>query len=238
MSELTQQGFDRRLEWGPRGLAALLPSADVVIVVDVLSFCTAVDVAVGRGAAVYPARWSDDAPEVLARDRGAMLAVGRSRVSPEHPYSLSPASLSAIPSNTRLVLPSPNGAAISTEAARGAAAVFAGCIRNASAVAAAARDAGDCIAVIAAGEQWPDGSLRPALEDLVGAGTILHALGGGPSPEARAAILTARNVTSDDLMSCASSRELIEQGYEEDVRIAMAAGASTTAPVLVDGAFT
>jgi phosphosulfolactate phosphohydrolase-like enzyme len=67
---------------------------------------------------------------------------------------------------------------------------------------------------------------------------ILDALGGRPSPEARAAILTARNVTSDDLMSCISSRELIEQGYEEDVRIAMAAGASTSAPMLVDGAFT
>jgi 2-phosphosulfolactate phosphatase len=238
VSELTQGGFDRRFEWGPAGLAALVPTADVVIVVDVLSFSTAVDVAVCRGAAVYPAQWKDDAAATLAYDRGALLAVGRSRVSAEHPYSLSPASLSALPSGSRLVLPSPNGATISAEAARGAAAVFAGCVRNAAAVAAAARDAGDSVAVIAAGERWPDGSLRPALEDLVGAGMILDALGGRPSPESRAAILTARNVTSADLMACASSRELIEQGYEEDVRIAMAAGVSTSAPVLVDGAFT
>jgi len=235
---VAQDGFDRRFEWGPRGLAALLPSADVVIVVDVLSFSTSVDVAVGRGVAVYPAPWKDDAATALAGDLGAMLAVGRSRVSAEHPYSLSPASLSAIPSGSRLVLPSPNGATMSADAVRGGTAVFTGCIRNASAVAAAARDAGDSVVVIAAGEQWPDGSLRPALEDLVGAGMILDVLGGRPSPEAKAAILTARNVAYEDLMSCASSRELIEQGYDEDVRIAMAAGASTSAPMLVDGAFT
>jgi 2-phosphosulfolactate phosphatase len=115
--------------------------------------------------------------------------------------------------------------------------VFTGCIRNAAAVAAAARGAGDTVAVIAAGEQWPDGSLRAALEDLVGAGMILDALGGRPSPEATAAILTARGVTSDDLVACASARELIEQGYAEDVRIALAADVSTVAPVVVDGAF-
>lgn len=238
MPALSQDGFDRRFDWGPAGLAALLPSADVVIVVDVLSFSTAVDVAVGRGAAVYPARWKDEAAAALARDRGAVLAVGRSRVSTEHRYSLSPGSLAAIPAGSRLVMPSPNGATLSADAAGGATAVLTGCIRNASAVSAAARNVGDTIAVIAAGEQWPDGSLRPALEDLVGAGMILDGLGGRPSPESRAAMLAARSVTSDDLMSCASSRELIGQGYEEDVRIAIAAGASTSAPMLVDGAFT
>ena len=238
MSALSQDGYDRRFEWGLAGLAALLPGADVVVVVDVLSFSTAVDIAIARGAAVYPARWNDDAAAVLARDRRAMLAVGRSRVSAEHPYSLSPASLMTIPPSSRLVLPSPNGAAISVEAERRPAAVFTGCIRNAAAVAAAARSAGDTVVVVAAGEKWPDGSLRPALEDLVGAGRILDALGGRPSPESGAAILAARGATSDDLMSCASARELIGQGYEEDVRIALPADVSTAAPILVDGAFT
>ena len=59
-----------------------------------------------------------------------------------------------------LVLPSPNGATISLEAnCRGY--VLAGCLRNRSAVASRAAALGGPFGIIAAGERWSDGTLRP-----------------------------------------------------------------------------
>lgn len=51
-----QAEFKNRFDWGEAGLRRLAPHSDVVVVVDVLSFATAVDIAVGRGATVYPYR--------------------------------------------------------------------------------------------------------------------------------------------------------------------------------------
>jgi hypothetical protein len=100
-------------------------------------------------------------------------------------------SLADIPPGTRLVLPSPNGAALSllagTIAAPAGAAVVAACLRNARAVAAFACHGGGSVAVIACGERWPDRSLRPAWEDLVGAGAVMADLPGRRSPETQAA---------------------------------------------------
>lgn len=150
-----QGEFRERFEWGEAGIRRLAPGADVVVVVDVLSFATAVDVAVGRGAIVYPYRWRDETAATFARRVGAELAVDRGTEGAAAPYSLSPASLLTIPPGTRLVLPSPNGATLVALAADLGAAVIAGSLRNARAVAAACRTAGKTIAVIAAGERWP-----------------------------------------------------------------------------------
>ncbi len=53
MSAYEQEGFAVRFEWGPEGARELGRSSRVVIVVDVLSFSSAVDVAVARGAGVF-----------------------------------------------------------------------------------------------------------------------------------------------------------------------------------------
>ena len=78
----------------------------------------------------------------FAQSINATLAVDRKRLSTETPYSLSPASLTAIPAETSLVLPSPNGSAISALAAQLGRPMLAGCLRNAAAVAAAAKQSG------------------------------------------------------------------------------------------------
>lgn len=236
-----QAAHDARFEWGAEGVRRLAPDADVVIIVDVLSFSTAVDVAVERGAAIYPCRSEDEAAG-LAGEHRALWAVSRSRVNAVHPYSLSPASLLALPPGARLVLPSPNGATLALLAEESGAAVLAGCLRNAVAIARAARELGESVAVIAAGECWPDdGTLRPAVEDLAGAGAILDALrAADPSPEAQAAIELFRAWSghlSEHLHRCASARELLAAGFADDVRVAVQLNASRAVPVLTGGAF-
>jgi len=151
-----QAEYDLRCEWGLAGGRALAPLGDVLIVVDVLVFSTAVDIAVARGASVLPYRWRDSSAEAFAKSKGALLASPRSAGG----YSLSPPSLQAIPAGTALVLPSPNGSALCTMA--GAGATFTACLRNCRAVAAHVRARGSDIAVIPAGEQWGDGFVQPS----------------------------------------------------------------------------
>jgi len=228
---------------GAEGVRRLAPVSDVVVIVDVLSFSTCVDVAVSRGATVFPYRWRDASAETFAHERDALLAVSRGETTPEHPYSLSPLSLETLPHGARLVLPSPNGATLAVLAADAGAAVIAGCLRNARAVATAARALGRTITVIAAGERWDgDGApLRPAIEDMIGAGAILAALRPTtPSPEAIAAIAVyaaAAAALFPFIAACSSGRELALLGYAADVEIAAQQDASEVVPLLRGGAF-
>jgi 2-phosphosulfolactate phosphatase len=216
-------------EWGPRGLDRLASTCDVLVIVDVLSFSTAVEIATSRGARVLPVPWADGARGDRTTERGTIVAGPRGSGGP----SLSPASLLAIDSGVRLVLPSPNGAELRTRAPSKP--VLAGCLRNARAVAKAALRLGDRIGVVAAGERWPDGSLRPALEDWLGAGAILVHLEADRSPEADAAVDAfrgARSTLAERLRRCMSGRELLERGFERDVALAAELDASAWVPRL------
>ena len=226
-------------------MGALHVGADgAVVVVDVLSFTTSVSVLVERGTAVYPVPWRDSRAECLAREHGAALAVGRREMSEENPWSLSPAALLQATAPERLVLPSPNGSAI---AAAGPGLVLAACLRNASAVGRYLREQGFGIdrplTVVPAGERWPDGSLRPALEDLLGAGAVLASLDlqDALSPEAAAASLVYASLDAASLVdrvhNCASGQELIRNGFSQDVEVAVEVDASDVIPVLQDGCF-
>jgi len=230
-----QADFDIRCEWGEKGLSHLLPTSDVTIVVDVMSFSTCVSVAVGRGAIVYPYRYKDDSAAIFAQSVGAEAAGARGKAR----YSLSPASLLLLEEGGRLVLPSPNGAALSL--ATGETPTFAGCLRNARAVARSAQRIGRKIAVIPAGERWKeDSSLRPAFEDLIGAGAVISHLKGSLSVEARMAMQAFLNVRQDllpSLQACSSGRELREMGFEEDIPLIARLDAEEYAPILRNGAY-
>src|SRR6478735_7143192 len=230
------------MEWGPTGASAIGADVDVAVVVDVLSFTTTLSVAVERGIRVHPFRWKDERAAAHAAELDAVLA------GPRGPgVSLSSAAMLEVRGVERIVLPSPNGSAISAGLVDRGATVVGACLRNRSAVAhwlAPRVAAGERVAVIAAGERWPDGSLRPAVEDLWGAGAVLAGLvdlgHADLSPEARVAELAFRAVVARlpaDLPRCASGRELVDAGFGPDVDVASGLDASDVVPVLRDGFF-
>jgi 2-phosphosulfolactate phosphatase len=243
-ADVSQVSAAWRLDWGAEGLRALAPHSDVVVIVDVLRFSSAVCAALEAGMTVWPFPCEHGDAAAYAAERQAILA-GRREFGE---LSLSPTDLLNGPAGTRLVLPSPNGSFLSFGArAAGADWVLAGCLRNASAVAAVARRlAGPdgAVAVIAAGERWgtPAGPLRPAVEDLLGAGAILAALdpsgAASPpkcSPEAAAARAAFRDAAPDlgaALRDSASGRELCGRGWDDDVDMAAALDATSVVPLL------
>jgi 2-phosphosulfolactate phosphatase len=226
-----QTQFDLRCEWGLAGLQAVGADVDAIVIVDVLSFTTALDIAVSNGARVFPYRWKDDSAKAFALSRNAILAGNRRE---REAFSLAPASLRAIPAGTALVLPSPNGSTLSLHVK--SVPTFAACLRNAPAVARQASLRGSRIAVIPAGERWSDDSLRPCVEDLVGAGAVLASLPGTMSPEAElavAAFLACRDTLRERLSTCGSGRELIGRGFPEDIELAAEYAVSSAAPILL-----
>lgn len=238
-----QLPYSVRCEWGLDGARAVVPGADLAVVVDVLSFTTCVSVAVDRGAKVFPYPWRDETAREFAAHHGAALAGPRGSEG----LSLSPASLRAASVLDRVVLPSPNGSAISHELAASAGQVVAVSLRNAAATAEwvhATLPADAVIAVIAAGEKWTHGPLRPALEDELGAGAFIAGLAAAGrhnfSPEAAAAAAAfdaAEPRLAAVLRGCSSGRELMDAGYADDVDIAAELDASSAVALLRDGAY-
>ena len=235
MSAFNQEAYTIRLEWGLKGVEKLAPISDVVIIVDVLSFTTSVDIAVSRGATVFPYRWADESVYDYAGTIEAEVANRR------HPkgIALSPSSLANVEAGMRLVMPSPNGSTLSLST--GDSITLAGCLRNARAVAEAAQNLGNTIAVIPAGERWAeDNTLRPSVEDYLGAGAILSHLKGDFSSEANLAIAAYKAVEDqleNMLMHCISGQEKISRDKLEDVKLAGALNKSTTVPMLKAGAY-
>lgn len=257
-----QSEYDIKCEWGLKGIKALNDVSDVFIIVDVLSFSTCVDVALSRGAIVYPHFNRDEETIEYARQIGAEIAVSRKDDPEGKQYSLLLSSLMRIPKGTKLILPSPNGSAISFAVKNKP--LICGCLRNAKAVADYVINNYKRISLIPAGEKWEDGSLRPALEDMIGAGAIISNLRGSLSPECLSVLAvfnSFKDNISDALKSSSSGKEhksvfdsfktglegalkisssgkeLIERGYEKDIEIASELNVSSCVPVLSDGGY-
>jgi 2-phosphosulfolactate phosphatase len=154
-----------------------------------------------------------------------------------------------------------NGAATAAAAEATGATVLLGSLRNASAVARAVleiqnrRQQRTSVSVIAAGELTDAGELRFAVEDQLGAGTIIAALSDlgadHTSPDAAAACESARGLrrAMRHLLTASGSGKELADGVDATARI-QAAGliptetaaaaevdASDAVPVLVDGVF-
>lgn len=226
------------VEWGLQGALNYAPRVDAIVVVDVLSFSTSVTVAVGRGAEVWPHPGGPGARQ-LADDIDGLLAGRRTLTAGP---SLSPTSLLDLPAGSRLVLPSPNGGTIAYSLAAGPNRVFAGSLRNASAVGRfLAEEPGiQTVVIVPAGERWTDDSMRVAYEDLVGAGAIIaRMLAVDPavalSAEAEAALAAYERLRP--IADTPSGQELVEREFGDDVLLASSVDVSTVVPELVDGRF-
>ena len=195
------------------------------MIVDTLSFSSAVATAVHHGAVVYPCATTDDLPALGAR-YNAELAVRRHEVPAKGRFSLSPLTYVGVAPGTAIVIASPNGAVCSAVGRR-APHLLVGALNNARAVAAAVSSLLDRTAlgvtVVACGERWKspteDGEIRFAIEDYLGAGAILARLSHTRSPEARAcaaAFVGAREDLPQIIEDCGSGRELRAMGFGQD----------------------
>jgi 2-phosphosulfolactate phosphatase len=234
------------VEWGPSGARLAGARGDIVVIVDVLSFSTSVVRTATQGgtALSYSASELD---EMGGREQAAALlnaeVVAKDRRATTARFSLSPASLAKITTGDRLIFTSLNGAAC-TAAAASAPVVIVGALTNATAVARAVQTmlddgvAARCT-IVSCGERWtsvseePD-SLRPSIEDLLGAGSIVAALQGlRESPEAALAAASFRSVhdqIASVLRQSTSGRELIAKGFPDDVELAAAVDSSQAVP--------
>lgn len=226
------------VEWGLEGALHYAGRVDGIVVVDVLSFSTSVAVAVDRGAQVWPHPGGPEARQLAAEVDGVLA--GR-RTLTDGP-SLSPTSLLDLPADSRLVLPSPNGGVIAYSLVGQGCQVLVAALRNASAVGRYLAESRELksVLVVPAGERWPDGSMRVAYEDMVGAGAVIsRMLAVDPAVQitAEAEASMAAFERMRPLADTPSGQELVERDFEDDIALASALDASSAVPVLRDGRF-
>lgn len=241
-----QGGYDVRLEWGRFGARKAVERGDILVVVDVLSFSSAVVTATAHDITIYPCGTQSEAETMALRVEGE-VAVHRRDVPSKGTHSLSPLSFLNGKPGAKVAVASPNGATCS-RFGRDVSCLILGAFLNAQAVAEAIEQEmlriTRPITVLACGERWKepneDGELRFALEDYLGAGAIISSL---PtkykrSPEAHTAEVAFMAIEAnlkEVIARCGSGVELIDKGFAGDVEHSAKLNSYEVVPVLIDG---
>ncbi|MGN7179752.1 2-phosphosulfolactate phosphatase [Cytobacillus kochii] len=230
------------MEWGKRGAREAANRGDIVIIVDVLSFSSTVVTGLNYGAIIYPYPPHLNG-KAYAQSLGAQYILGRAEAARLGAPTLSPVTFNHSHDRQKYVLSSLNGA-FCTWIASHIPALFIGSLLNASAVASAANQLSASlnanITVVPCGELWNgvkefEDSLRPAMEDYLGAGAILSRIEGKQSAEVQVCIGAfqhSKSTLSRLIWDCTSGIELRERGFEKDVKHCSRLNIYQTVPIL------
>ncbi|RDU36844.1 2-phosphosulfolactate phosphatase [Neobacillus piezotolerans] len=243
----SQAPYPVRVEWGRRGAREAAERGDIVIVVDVLSFSSTVVTALHAGCEIFPYPPHLDG-KAYAEQVGGEYILGRSEAAKFGKATLSPVSFNSSLKGKKFVLTSLNGA-FCTWIADKVPALLIGSLLNAEGSAQAANTLRERlkadITVVPCGEQWSDpadheDTLRPSIEDYLGAGAILSWLDGEKSPEAQVCIgafQSSKHKLSELIWESGSGRELRARGFEADVIHCGRLNAFATVPLLSENKF-
>ncbi|MBX5474669.1 MAG: 2-phosphosulfolactate phosphatase, partial [Thermoleophilia bacterium] len=190
--------------------------APIGIVVDVLRATSTITQALASGyRRVLCCSEIDEARALAASDGSAKLA-GERRLEhiPGFDFGNSPREVAGEPAAETLILTTTNGTRLLVAAADRFERVYVGSLLNLDAVAAAARESGEDVAVLCAGVL---GEL--ALDDAYCAGRIAAALGGEPEDSAQAAIRLAASFDGAlaGLAASRSAANLRRHGMDADI---------------------
>jgi 2-phosphosulfolactate phosphatase len=190
--------------------------APVGIVVDVLRATSTMTQALASGYRRVICCAEIEEARALAQSDGPATLAGERRLEAIEGFDLgnSPAEVAGPPPTETLILTTTNGTRLLVSAAERFEQVWVGSLLNLDAVAAAARESGEDVAVLCAGVL---GEL--ALDDAYCAGRIAKALGGKPMDSAQAAIRLADSFPTalDGLGASRSASNLRSAGHAEDV---------------------
>jgi 2-phosphosulfolactate phosphatase len=237
-----------QLDWELEGLKFALRNNDIVVIVDVLRFSSAVVTAIANGFTIYPVSDRNSGHELAASLNAEM-----SGKSGEARFSLSPLSYLEPSDQKQVVLYSPNGAAC-CELVKEYDHAYIGCLLNAEAVAShitkVAKDTGRDVTLIAAGEQRAiesgerivyikDVSRRVfAVEDYLGCGAIISSTSFSKTADARVcelAFKASQNKIENLLLESFSGKYLIQRDMAKGVEHVSRLNRYDTIPVIYDG---